>query len=89
MKRKHTILVVDDDAAHRTMLKTLIGGWGYGITEADDGSTAIEKVKSHPFDLVLMDVRMLKISGIEALEKIKLMNPAIPVVIMTAYSSVE
>ncbi|MFC1811486.1 sigma-54-dependent transcriptional regulator [Thermodesulfobacteriota bacterium] len=89
MKDKHNILVVDDDAAHRTMLRTLMGGWGYDITEADDGSTAIEKVKAHPFDLVLMDVRMIKISGIEALEKIKSMNPAIPVIIMTAYSSVE
>jgi len=89
MKSKHTILVVDDDAAHRTMLQTLIGEWGYDIIDADDGSTAIEKVKAHPFDLVLMDVRMLKISGIEALEKIKSINPAIPVIIMTAYSSVE
>jgi len=89
MKNKHTILVVDDDAAHRTMLKTLIGGWGYDIAEADDGSTAIEMVKKGPFDLVLMDVRMLKVSGIEALDRIKSLNPAIPVIIMTAYSSVE
>ena len=84
-----TILVVDDDSSHRTMLRTLIGGWGYGVQEADDGSTAIEAVKEQPFDLVLMDIRMLKISGIEALETIKSINPAIPVVIMTAFSSVE
>jgi two-component system response regulator HydG len=84
-----TILVVDDDGAHRTMLRTLIGGWGYDITEADDGAAAIEKVKQTSFDLILMDVRMVKISGLEALEKIKAYNPAIPVIIMTAYSSVE
>ena len=89
MKTKKTILVVDDDNAHRTMLRTLVGGWGYDIVEADDGSTAIEKVKEHPFDLILMDVRMLKVSGLEALEGIKAFNPAIPVTIMTAYSSVE
>jgi two-component system response regulator HydG len=89
MKSKNTILIVDDDSAHRTMLRTLIGGWGYNIVEADDGSTAIEKVKQSPFDMVLMDVRMLKVSGIEALEQIKTINPAIPVTIMTAYSSVE
>lgn len=89
MKKEKSVMVVDDDHAHRTMLKTLIGGWGYDITEADDGSTAIEKVKQQPFDLALMDVRMLKVSGIEALEKIKVINPAIPVIIMTAYSSVE
>ena len=89
MKKKCTILVVDDDSAHRTMLRTLINGWGYAASEADDGSTAIEKVKETSFDLVLMDVRMVKVSGLEALEKIKSYNPAIPVIIMTAYSSIE
>ena len=89
MKNRKTILVVDDDDTHRTMLRTLVGGWGYDIVEADDGSTAIEKVQEQPFDLILMDVRMLRVSGLEALERIKAYNPAIPVTIMTAYSSVE
>ncbi len=89
MKQKNRILVVDDDTAHRTMLHALIGGWGYEISEADDGSTAISEVRERPYDLVLMDVRMLKVSGIEALSDIKSINPAIPVIIMTAYSSVE
>jgi two-component system response regulator HydG len=89
MKHKKTLLIVDDDSTHRTMLRTLIGGWGYDVVEADDGSTAIETVQKRPFDLVLMDVRMLKVSGLEALEEIKAFNPAIPVTIMTAYSSVE
>ncbi len=89
MKNRKTILVVDDDNAHRTMLRTLVGGWGYDIVEANDGSTAIEKVQERPFDLILMDIRMLKVSGLQALERIKAFNPAIPVTIMTAYSSVE
>ena len=89
MKKSRHVLIVDDDQAHRIMLKTLIGGWGYTTTETDDGSTAIAAVEARPFDLVLMDVRMLRISGIEALQSIKGFNPAIPVVIMTAYSSVE
>ena len=89
MTEKNTVLVVDDDQAHRTMLNTLISGWGYSVTEADDGSTAIESVKASSFDLVLMDIRMVKISGLEALEAIKAVNPAIPVIIMTAYSTVE
>ena len=87
--KQHSVLVVDDDSAHRTMLKTLIGGWGFTVSEADDGSTAVEKIKETAFDLVLMDVRMVKVSGLEALETIKALNPAIPVIIMTAYSSVE
>ena len=89
MKNRNTVLVVDDDNAHRTMLYTLISGWGYEVTEADDGATAIEKVKEQSYDLVLMDVRMVKVSGLEALEQIKSFNPAIPVIIMTAYSSVD
>ncbi len=89
MTDKDTVLVVDDDAAHRTMLRTLLGGWGYAATEADDGETAVAAVEGGPFDLALMDIRMLKVSGIEALERIKALNPAIPVIIMTAYSSVE
>jgi two-component system response regulator HydG len=89
MSTRNAILVVDDDTAHRTMLRTLVGGWGYEISEADDGGSAIGMVRQQPYDLVLMDVRMLKVSGLEALAAIKSINPAIPVVIMTAYSSVE
>ena len=80
---------MDDDSAHRTMLRTLLTGWGYTISEADDGSTAIQKVHEQAFDLILMDIRMIKVSGLEALTEIKAFNPAIPVIIMTAYSSVE
>ncbi|MBW1800772.1 MAG: sigma-54-dependent Fis family transcriptional regulator, partial [Deltaproteobacteria bacterium] len=89
MSKKNTVLVVDDDPAHRTMLKTLLSGWGYAIDEEDDGSTAIQMAREKPYDLVLMDIRMIKVSGIEALQEIKTFNPAIPIIIMTAYSSVE
>ena len=89
MKVKQTILVVDDDEAHRVMLKKLISGWGYDVLEAEDGAIAIEQVQKQAFDLILMDIRMVNVSGIEALEQIKIINPAIPVIIMTAYASVE
>ena len=89
MSDPNTILVVDDDPAHRAMLRTLLTGWGYRIKEADDGAGAIAVVHEQSFDLILMDIRMIKVSGLEALEEIKAFNPAIPVIIMTAYSSVE
>jgi two-component system response regulator HydG len=89
MKRRNSILVVDDDHAHRTMLKTLVGGWGFEVIEATDGLEAIQQVKERPFDLVLMDIRMVKVSGIEALSEIKSYNPAIPIIMMTAYASVD
>ncbi len=83
------ILVVDDDPGHLTALKTIIKSWGYKVSLADDGAHAVESVKERPFDLILMDVRMAHMSGIEALKKIKDYNPAIPILIMTAYSSVD
>ena len=89
MNIQRTVLVVDDDTAHRTMLQALLGEWGYGVAEADDGATAIEAVRERFFDLVLMDVRMLKVSGLEALAEIRAFNPALPVIIMTAFSSIE
>ena len=83
------ILVVDDDFSHRTMLKTLLSGWGYEVSEADDGQAAINMVQERPYDLILMDIRMVKVSGLKALAVVKETNPAIPVIIMTAYSSVD
>jgi two-component system response regulator HydG len=89
LKISGNILVVDDDQAHRSMLRTLLGGWGFSVEEADDGARAIERVHEKSFDLVLMDVRMVEVSGLQALPEIKKFNPAIPIIIMTAYSSVE
>ncbi len=89
MTRKAEILVVDDDKAHRTMLRTLIKGWGYAVEAVDDGGVAVDRVAVSAYDLILMDIRMVKVSGLEALPAIKELNPAIPILIMTAYSSVE
>ncbi|VTR69319.1 fused DNA-binding response regulator in two-component regulatory system with ZraS: response regulator; sigma54 interaction protein [Desulfosarcina cetonica] len=86
--RPTRILIVDDDPGHLITLKTIIGSWGYATETADDGDTAINRVKTESFDLILMDIRMARVSGIEALAQIKAYNPVIPVIIMTAYSSV-
>jgi two-component system, NtrC family, response regulator HydG len=83
------ILVVDDDIGHLTMLQTLITSWGYRVETLMDGEAAVQRVESGPVDLILMDVRMAAMSGIEALKRIKAYNPAIPIIIMTAYSSVS
>lgn len=86
---KTQILIVDDDKGHLSMLETILGGWGYKTASVMDGQEAVEAVKEHPYDAVLTDVRMANVSGIEALEEIKAFNPAIPVLLMTAYSSVD
>jgi two-component system response regulator HydG len=83
------VLVVDDDRSHRFMLSTMFSEWGWDVEEADDGTTAVAAVEEHSYDAILMDVRMAKMDGMEALQRIHSYNPAIPVVIMTAYSSVD
>ncbi len=88
MPKQTDMLVVDDDTGHLATLKTIAGSWGYRVATADDGTKAVEMVKTQPFDLILMDVRMTEMDGIEALRQIKAYNPAIPILIMTAYSSV-
>ena len=82
------ILIVDDDAGHLASIKVVAKSWGYAVETADDGETAVAAVKAAPMDLILMDVRMTTMDGIEALKQIKQYNPAIPVIIMTAFSSV-
>ena len=76
------ILIVDDDSPHRSMLRTVLRGWGYAVEEA-------EQVKARAFDAVLTDVRMARLDGIAALREIREWNPSIPVLIMTAWSSVQ
>ena len=83
------ILIVDDERVHRFMLRSLFAEWGWDAEEADDGSTAVAAVEQGPWDVILMDVRMTTMDGMEALKRIHALNPAIPVVIMTAYSSVD
>ena len=87
MKQKN--LIVDDDYAHRKMLEAVLSAQGYEIRQAEDGQTAIAAVEKRFYDLILMDVRMTLVGGIEALKRIKEISPGIPVIIMTAYASVS
>lgn len=87
-KRKAHILVVDDEPGHVISLKALLGKWGFVVTGAASGEEAVDKVRQSSFDLVLMDVCMGGMDGVAALKVIKAHSPAIPVIIMTAYSTV-
>lgn len=84
-----TVLIVDDEQVHRYMLSSMLKEWGWRCVEADDGSTAVAAVEKNSYDAVLMDIRMLKMDGKEAFRRIHEMRPALPVILMTAYSSVD
>ena len=86
---KPSVLVVDDDATHRHMIDTVLTSEGYEIHQAEDGQVAVKAVEERFYDLILMDIRMSRMGGIEALKRIKKISPGIPIVIMTAYASVH
>ena len=71
------------------MLKAHLGGIGYDIVEADDGDVAIHLVREREIDLVLLDLKMQRVGGMEALAAIHQVKPALPVIMITAFSSVE
>jgi two-component system response regulator HydG len=83
------ILIVDDETAHCQMLEAVLKVEKYATQRAQDGQSAIEAVKERFYDLILMDIRMNRVGGIEALEKIKEISPDIPIIMMTAYASVD
>jgi len=82
-----TILVADDDAAIRSLLRQVLQEDGYLVHEAATGVEVVEKVKQESPDLVIMDVRMPELDGIEALSRVKATNPKTAVLIMTAFGS--
>lgn len=82
-----TILAVDDEAPIREILSEYLTGLGYRVLTADSGESALEVFRQDGPDLVLTDVLMGEMDGVELLKKIKDENPKIPVVIFTAFSS--
>jgi two-component system response regulator HydG len=85
---KPKVLVVDDEPSHRQMIEAVLSAEGYEVQQADDGQSAIAAIEKKFYNLVIMDVRMKQVGGIEALKEIKKISPGIPIIIMTAYASV-
>jgi DNA-binding NtrC family response regulator len=83
------ILVVDDEKLIRWSLQKNLSRAGYEVLEAEDGIQALEVIAEDGADLVLLDIRMPGKDGIEVLEHVVEHHPEIPVILMTAYSSVE
>jgi DNA-binding NtrC family response regulator len=83
------ILVVDDEASARTSLGELLRGEGYAVETAADGFKALGRMGEFEPDLVLTDLNMPGMDGVELLGKLKELNPELPVVLMTAFGGVE
>jgi DNA-binding NtrC family response regulator len=83
------ILIVEDKDSLRQMLATAIKKSGYAVDEANDGPVAIEKIRKRPYHLVITDLRLPNLSGLEVLRAQREVDAAIPVLIMTAFGTIE
>ncbi|MEE8168496.1 MAG: ATP-binding protein [Candidatus Hydrothermarchaeales archaeon] len=84
-----SLLIVDDAEGIRETLSDIFKEKGYGTDVAEDGRAAIEKVKKSFFNVVLLDIRLPDILGVEVLESLKEIRPDIEVIMITAYASLE
>ncbi len=89
LQRKPKLMVVDDEEIARTNLQHILEKEGYQVATATNGVEALEQMNSAAFDLVLTDLRMLELGGMELLERIKSRHVDTEVVIVTGYASVD
>ncbi len=83
------VLLVEDKAELRAMLRKALERAGYTVEEAPDGNAAVDKLRSRRYLMVLTDLKLPGHSGIEVLREARRVEPTLPVIIMTAYGSVE
>src|SRR5512133_2685882 len=83
------ILVVDDDNNLRWVLQTQLEEMGYSAVTAADGAAALEAIEKEPPALVLTDLKMPGMSGMELLEQIRRDFPELPVLIITAFGTIQ
>ena len=84
-----SILIIDDEKAIRKTLTEILGFEGYKIDEASDGEEGLKKFRDKNYDLVLCDIKMPKLDGIEFLEKAKEINSEVPVIIISGHGNIE
>lgn len=84
-----TILIADDEENVRKLLAIILEESGYQVIWAKNGKEAIEKFNAHPIDLVLLDIRMPEIDGLQVLKLLKETHKDLPIILMTAYAGVD
>jgi DNA-binding NtrC family response regulator len=83
--RKPHVLVVDDNELYRSAVERMLSRAGYAVTTARDGADAMNVVSAHPVDLVLCDVKMPGISGLELVRQVREVSPDLPCIVITGY----
>lgn len=83
------ILVIDDERAIRNVLKDILSNEGYKIDEAADGEEGLKKFMATNFDVVLCDIKMPKMDGLEFLQKATEANPDVPIIMISGHGNIE
>src|SRR6187455_2676472 len=83
------ILIIDDEKAIRKTLSEILSFEGYKLDEAADGEEGLKRFKDKSYDLVLCDIKMPKIDGIEFLQKAGEVNPDIPIIMISGHGNIE
>ncbi|SCY86168.1 sigma-54-dependent transcriptional regulator [Desulfoluna spongiiphila] len=89
MPKKPQILVVDDDLGMREFLELMLTREGYGVTLSDCGKDAVKKIRKTPFDLILTDIRLGDLTGLDVLRAAKEIKQETAVVLISAYATTE
>src|SRR5919205_855029 len=89
VKRKTKVLIVDDEPAIREVLEMILQEWGYDVRLAADGAEAKQLVESYDPEIVISDVVMPQLSGLDLLRCLKAGNPSRPVILVTAHASID
>lgn len=83
------VLIADDDASTLSGMRALLTVWGYEVETAPNGRAALEKITSAPPAVLVTDVVMPLMNGLELLDAVRIARPAMPVIILTAHSSLD
>ena len=84
-----SILIIDDERAIRNVLKEILTSEGYKVDEAIDGEEGLKKFSATSFDLVLCDIKMPKVDGLEFLQQANAVNPDVPIVMISGHGTIE
>lgn len=85
----YSVLVIDDEKNIRLMLSKCLSSEGYSVSLAEDGLSGIDSFQKNKYDAVLLDMKMPGLDGMEVLQRLKEINQAIPIIMMTAFGTIE
>ncbi len=85
--KMHTVMIVEDDPAIRRLYSFLLSNSGYEVLEAEDGQTALERYNAEPCDLIITDMNMPRMGGMELVRELRANQADVHVIMVTAYGT--